>query len=239
MRPEWTEARLAQLPVKRGFRQRGVDMNRLETFTDAAFAFSVTLIVISVDDLPRSYEEFIEALKFVPSFLVCFSQLMLFWWAHHVWSRRFGLEDGLSMFLSLCLVATVLVYIFPLRVIFTVFFSFATQGWLPPPFNLNLNELGVMFVVFGSGFALMSGLVAGLNFVALRAASELCLNAVERYDTATDILIWIIVGLTGLLSVAIALISNFSPIAGYAYWTLAISTPLATAIRNRRRPTMG
>ena len=156
-------------------------MNRLETFTDAAFAFSVTMIVISVDEVPRSYPEFIEALKLVPAFLVCFVQLMLFWWAHHEWSRRFGLEEGWSMVLSLCLVATVLVYIFPLRIIFSAFFASATDGWLPSPFPLTLDQIGVMFVVFGAGFAIMGGLVTALNAVALAQADSLKLNALELH----------------------------------------------------------
>lgn len=32
-----------------GFRLRGLDMTRIETFTDAAFAFALTLLVISID----------------------------------------------------------------------------------------------------------------------------------------------------------------------------------------------
>ena len=119
----WTEAALAAVPVKNGFRQRGMEMTRLETFTDAAFAFAVTLLVISVDDVPRSYDEFITALKQIPAFIACFLQLMLFWWGHHTWSRRFGLEDGTSMLCSLALVAAVLIYIYPLRVIFGAFFT--------------------------------------------------------------------------------------------------------------------
>ena len=32
-------------PVEHGFRMRGLQMTRVETFTDAAFAFAVTLLV--------------------------------------------------------------------------------------------------------------------------------------------------------------------------------------------------
>lgn len=40
--------KLDDLPVKNGFRLRGMDMTRTETFTDAAFAFALTLLVVSV-----------------------------------------------------------------------------------------------------------------------------------------------------------------------------------------------
>ena len=37
-----------------------------ETFTDAAFAFAVTLLVISIDQIPRSYDELLVALAGIP-----------------------------------------------------------------------------------------------------------------------------------------------------------------------------
>ncbi|CAN5847200.1 hypothetical protein BH23GEM9_BH23GEM9_04520 [soil metagenome] len=39
-----------------GFRLRGLEMTRIETFTDAAFAFALTLLVISMDP-PSSLAE--------------------------------------------------------------------------------------------------------------------------------------------------------------------------------------
>ena len=70
---------LDQLPVVKGFRQRGLEMNRVETFTDAAFAFSLTLLVISFDSLPATFEEFLMALRNVPAFAGRFATLGMFW----------------------------------------------------------------------------------------------------------------------------------------------------------------
>ena len=39
-----------------GFRLRGLGMTRIETFTDAAFAFAVSLLVISTQAVPTNYE---------------------------------------------------------------------------------------------------------------------------------------------------------------------------------------
>ena len=54
-----SEETLAELPSVQGFRQRGLDMTRVEAFTDAAFAFSLTLLVISFDELLGTFGEFI------------------------------------------------------------------------------------------------------------------------------------------------------------------------------------
>lgn len=50
-----------------GFWRRGVGTTtRLEAFVDAAFAFAVTLLVISVDSIPKSGAEMVDALKSHP-----------------------------------------------------------------------------------------------------------------------------------------------------------------------------
>jgi|TARA_B100000809_G_scaffold203015_1_gene203974 uncharacterized membrane protein len=37
-----------------GRTMRGENMTRIETFVDAAFAFAFTMLVISIDEIPRS-----------------------------------------------------------------------------------------------------------------------------------------------------------------------------------------
>ena len=158
----WTAEALTMLPTERGIRLRGTDATRLDTFVDAAFAFAVTLLVISVDEVPESYGEFVRALGQVPAFLACFVLLMLFWWGHHSWSRKFGLHDAPSTVLSLALVALVLIYVYPLRLIFGTFFSNASGGVLPSGLSLTLEQLADMFIVFGIGFSAMSGVLVAL-----------------------------------------------------------------------------
>ena len=72
-------------------------------------AIAVTLLVISVDDVPSSYEEFVQALKSVPAFVACFLQLVIFWLGHRRWSELYGLDDARSVWLSFMLIMGVLV----------------------------------------------------------------------------------------------------------------------------------
>lgn len=64
----WSEEELEKLPKKQGFRLRGLEMTRLETFIDAAFAFAITILVISIGELPKNYGELVNALKDAPAF---------------------------------------------------------------------------------------------------------------------------------------------------------------------------
>jgi uncharacterized membrane protein len=239
----WTTAELAKLPTENGIRLRGTDATRLDTFVDAAFAFAVTLLVISVDEVPSSYDEFMQALGQIPAFLACFALMMLFWWGHHNWSRKFGLHETPSTLLSLALVALVLIYVYPLRLISGAFFSNASGGALPSGLNLTLEQLTDMFIVFGIGFSTMSGALVALYLRVDACRDQLQLNARERYFARSEAATWGVLTATGLISTLMALLlpSRLGPAAGFVYWSLIISMPIQSyfAKRGRRRFDIG
>ncbi|MDQ2701254.1 MAG: TMEM175 family protein [Pseudomonadota bacterium] len=65
---------------------RGREVTRIETFVDAAFAFAVTLLVISFDAIPDSAQALVQALKGVPAFAASFALLAMLWWALRITS---------------------------------------------------------------------------------------------------------------------------------------------------------
>lgn len=235
----WTVEALTTLPIERGIRLRGTETTRLDTFVDAAFAFAVTLLVISVDEVPGSYDEFMQALAQVPAFLACFALMMLFWWGHHSWSRKFGLHDALSTVLSLALVSLVLIYVYPLRLIFGAFFSNASGGALPSGLELTLDQLADMFIVFGVGFSAMSGVLMALYLRVDGCREDLQLDVRERYFARSEAVTWSILTVTGIVSTFAALLlpTRLGPMAGFVYWSLMVTIPLHAyfAGRGRRR----
>ena len=227
----WTEQALQALPESDGFRLRGTDTTRLETFVDAAFAFAMTMVVISVSEIPRNYPELITALKGIPAFAASFALIMLFWSGHRSWSRRYGLEDGRSITLSLGLIFVMLVYVYPLKLMFSSFFSWLTGGWLPSQFGIAGNrEMLGLFMIYGVGYGAMAGALALLHLQARSQGSRLGLDALERVRTEEQVASWSVQALTGLASAAFAgsMPEKLALWAGFVYCTLPISMPWIT-----------
>ena len=224
-----------------GFRPRGLNMTRIETFTDAAFAFALTLLVISMDP-PATMTSLDAALRHIPAFVLSASLLMMFWSGHHNWSRRFGLDDAATTVLSCLLVFTMLVYVYPLRFMFS-----AMTAWLGGladlPVGPDRDSLGIgsiedvnrMFVIYGIGFTAMSSAVALLNVHAWRRREVLNLDELEREATRSEIGAWLILMTAGLISTLIA--ASFPagpPIAGWTYALLGIVMPWYGSMMGRR-----
>ncbi len=213
-------------------------MSRTEVFVDAAFAFAITMLVISVDEIPSSYAELVVALKATPAFLASFALLMLFWLGHKTWSSRFGLEDDrLCVFLSLALVFVVMVYLYPLRVLMSTMFAWISGGWLPAGFALDdPRDLLGIFQIYGIGFFLLAGSLSALYWRALALASRLVLSPYERHVSLAEAVIWAILAVTGLASAlwAAVLPPRVAIFAGFVYFTLFPSTFLAGALLQQR-----
>lgn len=218
----WSDEQLRDLPVKGAFRMRGRGMTRLETFVDAAFAFAITMLVISIDNMPRNWPEMVDALKGAPAFALSFAQIMLFWWGHRTWSQRYGLEDGLSTLVSLGLVFIVLVYVYPLKIIYSSFFAWMTDSWLPSNFDVANLAVTSVFVVFGVGFAALAGALMLLYMRARKKTSDLNLSPVEFVRTSQEIVVWGVLSGTGLVSAAFAGLTppKVGVYAGFIYFSL-------------------
>jgi hypothetical protein len=69
---------LDSLPRLDGFRLRGMQMTRLETFIDAAFAFAISMLVIAAQQIPDNIQTLLSAFKNVPTFVCSIAVLGIF-----------------------------------------------------------------------------------------------------------------------------------------------------------------
>lgn len=125
---------------------RGEGATRLEAFVDAAFAFAVTLLVISSERMPDSVAGLLRALKNLPAFAASFAMLALFWYAHVRWGRDYRVNTAGATLLSLTLVFLVLVFVYPLRLLLGTFFAWISGGWLPMPLSDVTGPLPLAWV---------------------------------------------------------------------------------------------
>lgn len=210
------------------FYQRGKDTTRLEAFVDAAFAFALTLLVISFDAVPKSFDELMVALRAVPAFLFGFCVLAMFWIAHRNWSMRFGLDTTFATLVSLALIFVLLVYVYPLRAMATAAISALTNGWLPTEFYIDsVGKARGLFAIYGIGFFVSNLCLVSLNLHALRRANSLALTPEEQLLTRYEILAWSIVGSSGLVSLILAVMlpDRLVGLAGWIYMGLAVVMP--------------
>ena len=220
-----------RLPVKGGFRQRGMEMTRIETFTDAAFAFALTLLVLS-SNVPESLTELLRSIRNIPVFIFGAANLMVFWHGHNEWSRRFGLDDFRTMILSVALVCTILIYVYPLRYVGGLFVSFvgaATGLPIGPEFKagFDVGDINRSFIIYGAGFAANGIVLILLNLHAYRNRDALSLNEEEQFLTKSEMGAWSILCAVGLVSALIgALLPEAVGAPGMAYMLLPILMPI-------------
>ncbi len=206
-------------------------LSRLEVLVDAAFAFAMTMLVIAVEDVPRSYDELIVALKGVPAFAASFALIMLVWWSHRRWSERYLLHDAPTTVLTLLLIFVVMVFVYPLKIVALAFFYYLSGGWLQSPgLSIELHEMVSLFVIYGSGFAVTAACLGALYARSLKYADVLQLSVEAKRDARAEIAGWAVMGTTAIVSVLWALLlpAEIAVFAGFVYVTLCISMPLCS-----------
>jgi hypothetical protein len=192
--------------------------NRLDHFTDAAFAFAVTLLVIGGSEAPTSYAMLSAAVAEVPAFAIGFAIIAMFWFAHVRWRAVRGEGDWLSALLTVLLVFLVLIYVQPLRAMARSFSSFLGGGGTP-----FAGDVGDLFLVCGAGFVAMAGATAALFREARRNQGP---SPNYRRAARGEMPIWPILTATGLVPILLSAFEATESVAPLAYATLPVSIGL-------------
>lgn len=207
------------VPPEPHFRWRGGEITRLEGFTDAVFAFAVTLLVVSLE-VPRTFEELLVAMKGFFAFAICFAILTQVWYFHYKFSRRYGLQTVYTIVLNAALIFVVLFYVYPLKFLFTLAIGGLSGGRTLPISQLNRmittsHELSLLWLIYSAGVIAVYGLFALLYQYAYRMRVALELNEYEALSTRNAIIHF--AGLAGVgVVVAIAALMLPAAYVGYA-----------------------
>ncbi len=221
------------------FRWRGLEMARIDAFSDVVFGFALTLLVVSLE-VPHTFDELMHAMRgFVP-FAICFSMLILVWYEHYKFFKRYALHDLWTIFLNTALLFVVLFYVYPLKFVFTLLVG-AFTGTLEHGV-IRLEDAPRLMQIYGAGFAAVYILFALMYVHAWRLRKELELNEFEELETRDSVTEHVGMACIGLLSVTIALVSrseHASAYAGFVYWLIPVlHTVLGTRSGRRKRRLM-
>src|SRR5881392_4000803 len=244
MKERWAEIgsalpeNLDSLPRLKGFRLRGLEMTRLETFIDAAFAFAISMLVIAAQQIPDNIQTLLAAFKNVPTFVCSIAVLGIFWRGHWLWSRRYGLEDSASILISWAMIVTILIFIYPLKAIFGAMWYLLSKGQVGQPFSVHTTEAQArtIFAIYALGLIAISAEILLLNLRAWQLREALRLNERERCMTHGELTGWSIPVSVGTVSLVLSFTLPIEQIAwcGWVYFVMAILVRVHRFLHKRR-----
>jgi len=209
----------AHINTGKGIKWRSHEPSRIETFSDAVFAFALTLIVISME-VPKSFDMLIETMKGTVSFAVCFGLLFNIWNSQNMFFRRYGLTDSYIVALNAILLFVVLVYTYPLKFLFElVFLDDKSQAAM-----IHNWQIQSLMLIYSAGFIAIYILFYLMYRHAQKSAAELQLSPAEIYATKTVKYMNLICICISLAAIGLALISpRDAAVSGFVYCTFPIA----------------
>lgn len=226
--------RAGESPDFVGFRMRGQEVTRLESFSDAVFGFALTLLVVSLD-VPKTFPDLIATMRGFPAFALCFLFLALLWNGHYRYCRRYGLDDGSARFLTCLMLFLVLFYVYPLKFLFNFSITGLLFGGPAQPVSITRSEFSTLLVIYGLGFAAVYLALLLLYLHAYRMRDALELTELEKFDTRYQIFRLVTLVGMGLLAALLACVPFFRNWSSLVYILLFPILRTSRTIHRRRR----
>jgi uncharacterized membrane protein len=206
-------------------RRRGYEVSRIEAFSDAVFAFAVTLLIVALE-VPHDYHELHEKMLGFFGFGLAFLLLFQVWYTQNLFFRRYGLHDFWTIVLNGMLIFTVLFFVYPLKFLVSIFSSPVLQA-------MTEHELRELMTVYSLGFGTIFIIFTLMHVNALKKGHHINLNAEEIFETKTQVYRNILFASFGIVITVASLLLPIQLI-GIAGMSFALIGP-GTAILHSRR----
>jgi len=214
------------------------EVSRVEGFSDAVFAFAITLLVVSLE-VPRTFDELLHVMRGFPAFAISFAMLFQIWWRHYRFFRRYDLEDSTVIVLTGVLLFVVLFFVYPLKFLWFLFLAqFISDGSVADA--ITIRQVPMLFVVYGAGVVATFGVLAALYGHAYARRAELQLSPAEAMDTRVDVYRNVAIAGVALLSIGIAAAAELFArrlvgLAGYVYFLIGATEWFLGSYQGRER----
>lgn len=207
---------------------RGHEVTRIEAFSDAVFAFAITLLIVALE-VPKTYKELMECMAYFVPFAVCFTILFMVWYAQNMFFRRYGLHDFYTLLLNGILMFFVLFFVYPLKFLFSSIFS----GHVDIE---NVQQLAKLFYIYSGGFTCIYLLLALMYYNALVNKEKLKLTPIELFETKSHLFSYLTIAFIGVCSIILAFLGNgFINFAGTIYILIGPSVAMLFTFRGKRK----
>ncbi len=207
------------------------EVSRIEGFSDAVFAFAITLIVVSLE-VPKTFGELMHVMRAFPAFAVCYALLFQIWRRHYQFFRSYDLEDGTVVGLTAILLFVVLFYVYPLKFVWSV--ALAPVGGGREADAIDTRDVPLMMEIYSAGVIAVFTLLALLYAHAYRRRDALGLSAVECLDTRVQIWRNAAIAGIGVVSVLLCVAIRAVRAAGLIYFGIGLTEWGLGEYRGRR-----
>ena len=183
-----------------GFRIRSRDVSRLEGLSDAVFGFAITLLVVSLE-APNTFDELLAMMRGFVAFGALFAVLIMIWYEHYTFFRRYGFEDLWIIVLNSALLFVVVLYIYPLKFMFSAvigqLLGLGTGRRVP----LQWADAPALMTIYSLSIIAVFAIVGLMYLHAYRQRARLGLDEVEVLLTRSSLqshAIWIAIALLAI-----------------------------------------
>jgi uncharacterized membrane protein len=170
------------------FKHRGHEITRIEALSDAVFAFSISLLIMSLE-VPQTFKELKDILRSFLPFVATVSLVFLFWYHQNRFFRHYGINDLTIISLNAALLVMVLFYVYPLKFLFSLLFNMVMHMDFFPKATVNHEvvlteaEFPQLVIVYSAGYAAIWLVFYLMYCHAWRARKKLALTHFEVEDT--------------------------------------------------------
>jgi uncharacterized membrane protein len=177
---------------------------RLLALSDGVFALSATLLVVTLGEVPRSYEELTDSVARFPAFALAFAALLSVWWNHRQLFAAYPLDDGWTVVLNGLLLLVVLLYAYPLKLLAEVVSERFLGASPEVTAGMGEDEVRGLLLIFGAAVVAVTALLGAMHLRAWQLRERLGLGAGERAALRHELLVYGAITLIGLLSMLLA-----------------------------------
>ncbi|MEM8995952.1 MAG: TMEM175 family protein [Acidobacteriota bacterium] len=215
--------------------RRPASSTRLEALSDGVFAFSATLLVVSLE-VPRTFEQLVGNLGGFVGFGFSFAILMMIWTGHHGFFRRFPLQDTPTIALNSLLLFLVLFYVYPLKFLTSVVAGLYLGTEDVGGMIGSRAEMGQLMLLYSGGFVAVYACFIVLYSRVAGRRRALGLSALELFEARAMVRHYGIYVGVGALSIALTL-GDVGTGYGGPGWVYVLLGPLCgfNGVRTERR----